>query len=110
MHSGVRLYWSVTITLRILFTCTHTQHTFTHVLHLHTLALHLHQTSVDTVEVLLKKHEEFEGTSSAHDDRIRSLGEQANKLIHAGHYDTARYTVWRRYVHMYDVYSLPFLP
>ena len=53
----------------------------------------LYQTSVDTVEVLLKKHDEFEGTSSAHDDRIRSLSEQANKLIHAGHYDTTRYSM-----------------
>ena len=59
--------------------------------------------------MLLKKHEEFEGTSSAHDDRIRSLSEQANKLIHAGHYDTARYSMEEN-VHMYDVYSLPFLP
>jgi len=46
---------------------------------------------VDSVETLLKKHEEFEGTSTAHDDRIRSLSEQANKLIHAGHYDTTRW-------------------
>ena len=59
-------------------------------MYLHTPST-LHQTSVDTVEVLLKKHEEFEGTSSAHDDRIHS--EQANKLIHAGHYDTARYSM-----------------
>jgi len=50
-----------------------------------------HQTSVDSVEALLKKHEEFEGTSAAHDDRIRSLSEQANKLIQAGHYDTTRW-------------------
>lgn len=46
---------------------------------------------MDSVEALLKKHEEFEGTSAAHDDRIRSLSEQANKLIHAGHYDTTRW-------------------
>lgn len=47
------------------------------------------QTSVDSVEELLKKHEEFESTSTAHDDRIKTLSDQANKLIHAGHYDAA---------------------
>ena len=35
----------------------------------------------------MKKHEEFESTSAAHDDRIKALSDQANKLIHAGHYD-----------------------
>ena len=44
------------------------------------------------MEVLLKKHEDFESTSGAHDDRIRTLSEQANKLIHAGHYDAERST------------------
>ena len=61
--------------------------------HTHCICIHTHtyiQTSVDSVEVLLKKHEDFESTSVAHDDRIRTLSEQANKLIHAGHYDTAR--------------------
>ena len=46
------------------------------------------QTSVDSVEDLLKKHEEFESTSVAHDEKIRLLSEQANRLIQAGHYDT----------------------
>lgn len=49
------------------------------------------QTSVDTVEDLLKKHEEFESTTVAHDDKIRSLSEQANRLIQAGHYDVLGY-------------------
>ena len=49
------------------------------------------QTSVDSVEELMKKHEEFESTSAAHDDRIKTLSDQANKLIHAGHYDAAGY-------------------
>ena len=65
-------------------------HMYKYTMHIHACT-YIHQTSVDTVEVLLKKHEEFEGTSSAHDDRIHS--EQANKLIHAGHYDTARYSM-----------------
>lgn len=43
---------------------------------------------MDSVEDLLKKHEEFENTSAAHDEKIRVLSEQANRLIQAGHYDT----------------------
>lgn len=58
------------------------------------------QTSVDSVEELMKKHEEFESTSAAHDDRIKALSDQANKLIHAGHYDAAGY------VHVYSILRL----
>ena len=46
------------------------------------------QTSVDGVEELLKKHEEFEMTAMAHDEKIRALQEQANRLMQAGHYDS----------------------
>lgn len=56
------------------------------------------QTSVDSVEALLKKHEDFESTSVAHDERVRALSEQANKLIHAGHYDATKY-VFFNYTH-----------
>ncbi|XP_065894234.1 spectrin beta chain, non-erythrocytic 1-like isoform X3 [Dysidea avara] len=45
-------------------------------------------TSVDGVEELLKKHEEFEKTAMAHDEKIRALQEQANRLMQAGHYDS----------------------
>ena len=41
------------------------------------------------MESLLKKHEDFESTAAAHDEKIRSLCEHANKLIEAGHYDAA---------------------
>lgn len=47
-------------------------------------------TSVDSVEELLSKHEEFSRKSSSIDDRIRGLSEQANRLVHAGHYDAER--------------------
>ena len=47
-------------------------------------------TSVDSVEELLTKHNEFSRKSSAVDDRVRVLGEMANKLVHAGHYDADR--------------------
>lgn len=47
-------------------------------------------TSVDTVEELLAKHEEFSRKSAPVDDRIRVLSEQASKLVHAGHYDAER--------------------
>ena len=49
------------------------------------------QTSVDSVEALIKKHSDFEGTSVAHEERTKALSEQANRLIHAGHYATTRY-------------------
>ena len=45
---------------------------------------------MDSVEKLLKKHDEFESTAFAHDEKIRSLCEHANRLILAGHYDSAR--------------------
>jgi spectrin beta len=46
--------------------------------------------SVDGTETLLKKHEEFETSSQPHDERIRALSDQANKLIHGGHYDATK--------------------
>ena len=49
------------------------------------------QTSVDSVEALIKKHSDFEGTSVSHEERTRALSDQANRLIHAGHYATARF-------------------
>lgn len=51
----------------------------------------------------MKKHEEFESTSAAHDDRIKTLSDQANKLIHAGHYDAAGY-VYIVSVHVREIY------
>lgn len=48
-------------------------------------------TSVDNVEELLTKHNEFMRTSSAVDDRVRALSEMANRLVHAIHYDADRY-------------------
>ena len=48
------------------------------------------QASVDGTETLLKKHEEFETSSQPHDERIRALSDQANKLIHGGHYDATK--------------------
>ena len=50
------------------------------------------QTSVDSVEALIKKHSDFEGTSVAHEERTKALSDQANRLIHAGHYATTRCT------------------
>ena len=49
------------------------------------------QTSVDSVEALVKKHTDFESTSVAHEERTKALSDQANRLIHAGHYATTRY-------------------
>lgn len=50
--------------------------------------MYIMQTSVDGVEVLLKKHEDFEMTAAAHDEKIKALYEQASRLIQAGHYDS----------------------
>ncbi len=47
-------------------------------------------TSVDNVEELLTKHNEFMRKSSAVDDRVRTLSEMANRLVHAVHYDADR--------------------
>ena len=44
---------------------------------------------MDGAEVLLKKHEDFEMTAAAHDEKIKALCEQASRLIQAGHYDSA---------------------
>lgn len=51
------------------------------------------QNSVDTVQVLLRKQEEFEHTCQAHDEKIKQLCDQANKLIHGGNYDIPRYVI-----------------
>lgn len=46
------------------------------------------QTSVDSVEMLLKKHEDFVMSFLTHDEKIKALCEQANRLVQAGHYDS----------------------
>ena len=52
-------------------------------------------------------------TSQPHDDRVKALSEQANRLIQAGHYDSDRCVLgsrqgfvceirkWRLVLHMY---------
>jgi len=44
--------------------------------------------SVDDVEALLKRHEDFENSLYAQDERLKTFCEMANKLISANHYDT----------------------
>ncbi|XP_075227745.1 spectrin beta chain, non-erythrocytic 5 kst isoform X2 [Lycorma delicatula] len=43
--------------------------------------------SIDDVEALLKRHEDFENTLYVQDDRLKAFSEIADKLIEAGHYD-----------------------
>ena len=43
--------------------------------YVHTNAM---QTSVNGVELLQKKHEDFQMTANAHDEKIKALWEQAN--------------------------------
>jgi spectrin beta len=45
--------------------------------------------ALDSAESLVKKHEGFEVQLAAQDERIAALGDQAYKLINAGHYDAA---------------------
>lgn len=44
--------------------------------------------SLDDVEALLKRHEDFENMLVAQDDRLKIFSEMADKLIAAGHYDS----------------------
>jgi spectrin beta len=45
------------------------------------------QGSLDDVEALIKRHEDFENTLFAQDERLKAFSELADKLIGAGHYD-----------------------
>ena len=51
--------------------------------------------SLDDVEALLKQHEKFVNTLNAQDDRIKSFGETADRLIRQNHYE-ANYINERR--------------
>jgi spectrin beta len=44
------------------------------------------QGSLDDVEALIKRHEDFESTLCAQDERLKAFSELADKLIKAGHY------------------------
>lgn len=48
------------------------------------------QRSLDEVELLLKKHNDFEKSLEAQDEKIISLRETAECLARAGHYDEER--------------------
>lgn len=43
--------------------------------------------TVDGVQLLIRKHEDFENTCQSHDEKIKQLCDTANNLIHGGHYD-----------------------
>lgn len=45
------------------------------------------QGSIDDVETLMKRHEDFENTLYAQDERLKLFSEMADKLINGGHYD-----------------------
>ncbi len=46
------------------------------------------------METLLKRHEDFENTLYAQDERLKLFGEMADKLISAGHYDSKGYVCY----------------
>lgn len=46
------------------------------------------QGTLDAVEALLKRHDDFENTLMAQDERLRTFSEMADKLITAEHYES----------------------
>ena len=48
------------------------------------------QSSLDDVEALQKRHDDFENSLAAQDERLKSFSEAADKLIAAKHYDTKK--------------------
>ena len=45
------------------------------------------QSTLDDVEALMKRHDDFENTLMAQDERLRAFSEMADKLITAEHYE-----------------------
>ena len=43
---------------------------------------------MDAVEALFKRHEDFENTLQAQDEKVQALDDMADKLIEAGHPDS----------------------
>ncbi|KAL1131759.1 hypothetical protein AAG570_011372 [Ranatra chinensis] len=54
--------------------------------------------SIDDVEALLKRHEDFENTLFAQDERLKVFSEMADKLINADHYDSKSIDARRKQV------------
>jgi spectrin beta len=46
------------------------------------------QGSLDEVEALIKRHEDFESTLIAQDERLKAFSDMCDKLIKAGHYES----------------------
>ena len=46
------------------------------------------QGSLDDVEALIKRHEDFKSMICAQDERLKAFSELADKLIKDGHYDS----------------------
>ena len=49
------------------------------------------QSTIDDVEALRKRHEDFAKNLHAQDERMKALDELADRLIRDGHPDTALY-------------------
>jgi hypothetical protein len=50
------------------------------------------------VEALQKRHEDFENSLAAQDERLKMFSEAADKLITAKHYDSKKYVFILSYV------------
>ena len=44
--------------------------------------------SLDAVETLMKKHEDFEKSLTAQEEKVKAVDEVASRLIQGGHYAT----------------------
>ena len=49
--------------------------------------INLMQSTLDDVEALLKRHDDFENTLIAQDERLKTFSEMARKLVEADYYD-----------------------
>jgi len=51
----------------------------------------VYQSTIDDVEALCKRHEDFAKALHGQDEKLKALDELANKLIGDGHPDSALY-------------------
>lgn len=67
---------------------------------------------MDSVEALIKKHEDFEKSLAAQEEKIKALDEFATKLIEGQHYATEDVAQRREMVNFqlqYTIYLLPYI-
>lgn len=66
--------------------------------------------SLDSVEALIKKHEDFEKSLAAQEEKIKALDEFATKLIEGQHYAADEVAQRRSLVGMFFVFIIEPIP